>query len=131
MIASMEKPNRPALSEFLQAKADPALRQALRSLNFDPSVALPVVVVLHQPPPAAQPAPSGPEEPGWVAFRNTFEREVQPVVDLLRAAGATDIKPNWISHSVAARAPLPAIEGAARRSDTTQIVLDVRRSVLA
>jgi hypothetical protein len=56
---------------------------------------------------------------------------VQPVIALLQAAGATGVKPDWISHSVAARASLPAIEAAARLNHTTQIVLDVRRSVLA
>lgn len=118
------------------AKLDPALRQALSSLNFDPSVALPVVIALAGPDtsgaPAPAPRPSREERARQARQREAaFAGDVAGLVRELTAHGATDIQPSWLDRTVGARVTLPAIEAAADRPETRQILLAVRRRITA
>jgi hypothetical protein len=123
-------------------RLDPALRQALGSLSFDPSVALPVTIVLagqaEQAEQAGPRAPAGAtrpsrEERARLALEReaAFAREVAGLVRELAAHGATEIQPSWLARTVGARVTLPGIEAAARRPETRQILLAVRRPVTA
>jgi hypothetical protein len=118
------------------AKFDPTLRQALTSLNADPTVPLPVVIAIAGP---VEPLRSGTEAPRTRderaalarAREAAFEREVAGLVRQLEAFGATDVQTSWLNRTVSARVGLPGIEAAARRPDTAQVVLAVRRKITA
>jgi hypothetical protein len=118
------------------AKLDPALRQALQSLSFDPSVALPVVIVLAEPSGAGAtleaPQSTRDERARLAREREAaFTVEVADLVRELAAQNATDIQPLWLNRTVAARVALPGMEAAAQRPDVRQILLAVRRPVTA
>ncbi len=124
------------------AKLDPALRQALQSLSFDPSVALPVVIVLVEPSGAGatREAPQPTEAPQTTRDERArlarereaaFAAEVADLVRELAAHNATEIQPLWLNRTVGARVTLQGIEVAARRPDVRQILLAVRRPVTA
>ena len=121
------------------AKLDPTLRQALQSLNADPSVDLPVVISLVGQRDTTG-SGSSPELPRLTRQERSraaqereaaFAAEVADLLNVLHGYGATEVQPLWLNRTVAARIPLPGIESVARRPDTKQIVLAVPQRVTA
>jgi hypothetical protein len=121
------------------AKLDPALRQALRSLNADPSVALPVVISLVGQPDTSRsraspdlPRPTPQERSRAAQEREAaFAAELADLISELHGYGATDVQPFSLNRTVGARVTLPGLEAVARRPETKQILLAVRRPVTA
>jgi hypothetical protein len=119
------------------AKLDPTLRQAVASLNADPTIALPVVIALAggPGPEAGGEAAQRPGREGRIRIAREREAAFTEEVDDLRRElgrhGATEIQPSWLNRTVSARVALPGIEAAARRPETEQIVLGVRRRITA
>ena len=118
------------ISGRLADKADRALLRVLGSPDFDRTRSLPTVVVLVAAPGAAA-SRSENRQAAVAEAAAAFERAVAPLLAALRATGATEAVPNWISRSVAVVAPLAALEAAAERTEVRQIVLDTPRPALA
>lgn len=117
------------------AKLDPTLRQAIASLNADPTIALPVVIALAGGPESSAEAAERPNREARIRVARereaAFAEEVAGLVQELARHGATEIQPSWLNRTVSARVALPGIEAAAHRPETRQIVLAVRRRITA
>ena len=76
--------------------------------------------------------PSRKDRARWAGEREAaFASEVGSLLDELATHGATEIEPLWLNRTVAARLALAGIEAAARRPETRQIILSVRRVITA
>lgn len=138
MITTPPSPSN--LMNAVWAKADPGLRAALNSLHGDPSVELPVMIVLVSPGGGSSEATA---DSGTVAGMSDeerrakvraeqegFEREAGPVVAALSASGARDVQLFWLNRTIAARAKLPALAAVARLDQVGELVLDARQRVV-
>jgi hypothetical protein len=117
------------------AKLDPTLRQAIASLNADPTIALPVVIALAGGPEPGGEAAERPDRETRIRIARdreaAFTDDVEDLLRELTSHGAMEIQPSWLNRTVSARVALPGIEAAARRPETKQIVLGVRRRITA
>jgi len=127
--------NRFGIDPTAWAKFDPNLRQAIISLQADPTVELPVMIVLAGP--VDLPAAAPEKRPGREARarlvaerRSAFERDVADLVQELGQFDARNLRRFWINWTVSARLTLPALEAAGRREEVKQIVLVVRQKAL-
>ena len=138
MITTPPSPS--GLVNAVLAKADPGLRAALNSLHGDPSVELPVMIVLVPPGGGTAEATAGSailagmsdeERSAKVrAEQERFEREAGPVVTALSASDARDVQLFWINRTLATRAKLPALAAVARLDQVRELILDVRQRVV-
>jgi hypothetical protein len=130
----MSEHNRSGNAPAAWAKFDPRLRQAIVSLQADPTIELPVMIVLAAPAelPAAREGPPGREDRAKLATEQeaAFERETDDLVQELEQLGARDLRLFWINQTVSARLTLPALEAAGKREEVKQIVLAVRQKAL-
>ena len=137
MITTPPSPS--GLVNAVWAKADPGLRAALNSLHGDPSVELPVMIVLVPAGGTAEATAgsailagmSDEERSAKVrAEQERFEREAGPVVTALSASDARDVQLFWINRTLATRAKLPALAAVARLDQVRELILDVRQRVI-
>ncbi|MGK9236345.1 PKD domain-containing protein [Inquilinus limosus] len=110
-------------------RMDRALRSALR--RTAESDALPVVISLRarKMVPAARPDRMERRELAAQAEAQ-FAVEVRPLISRLESLGATEIRPTWISRSIAARLRPAAIRKLAVDCDIGRIALDEPRRIL-
>jgi hypothetical protein len=118
------------------AKFDPALRRALSSTHADPTIMLPVIIVLTastEPQAMRQEGPRSREARTQLAAERQaeFERESAPLIRELERLGAQDIQRFWINRTVSVRLPLPALQAVGQRAEVQQIMLIVPQKVLA
>jgi hypothetical protein len=121
------------IPENVWAKLDTPLQREIVAVHGDSAVALPVMIVVGSSSPMLSSGPftdSSERDAAVTRARAAFDREAQPVLDRLAAAGARDLRTFWINHTIAARLSLSALISVASLPGVRNLLLDSRRSVL-
>jgi hypothetical protein len=114
------------------SKFDPGLEEALKNLQADPNVDLPVIIALVSTEPlVTSEVWSSLEARRRQALerQRAFEHQVSDLIQALEQVKAQDIQSFWINNTVSARLTLPALRQICQREDVKQIVLVVPQKV--
>lgn len=114
-------------------KFDLGLREAIVTMQAEPTLELPVIITLFPfDPVAASEAPLNREARRRHAQERqmAFERQASPLVENLQQLGAQDIQLLWINGTVSTRLTLPALKAVSQREEVKQIVLSVLQKVI-